>query len=242
MLVVAPLLAGPAVAQVPDAPIWRAVGELAFTDVSGNRALSLLSSKITVTRTDPKRIQLSASAGLRYGRAEGELAVADYSGSLEAKLRPLRSISPFVSLAANRDDIRALAIRAAISMGADFNIVSDSSVQLAVGLALLQDYEAIGRTLENPNPARRSLTRFNLRTRAGFPLRQGVMLRHQSMLQPVIQHFDDYLLTTETGVAVLLSERLALQTSFTFNRDATPPEGILFKNDRTLTVGLIVTL
>ena len=41
---------------------------------------------------------------------------------------------------------------------------------------------------------------------------------------------------------VLLSQRLALQTSFTFNRDATPPEGVVFKNDRTLTVGLVVTL
>ena len=236
------LAAAPPPVPSPDTTLWRVIGELAFTDVAGNRSLSLLSTKLAVSRRDPARLELRASAGLRYGRSDGELAVADYTFDLESRLTPERPISPFATFAANRDETRNLEVRVAVAAGVDLNLVRDTLAQVAVGLAVLQDYEAVSLPPGSADPANQTLTRLSLRFRAQLPIREGVSFRQQSMVQPVADHPEDYLLTTETAVAVLLSERLALQTSFTFNRDTSPPEGVLFRNDRTLTVGLVVNL
>ena len=100
------LAAAPLPQETADTSLWHAVSELSFTDVAGNRSLSLLSTRLTVAREDPERLDLTASIGVRYGRSEGELAVADYTASTEARLRPSQRVSPFVSLAVNRDDVR----------------------------------------------------------------------------------------------------------------------------------------
>jgi hypothetical protein len=91
-------------------------------------------------------------------------------------------------------------------------------------------------------PASTSLTRFTVRATAQLPIRPGVSLFHQSQIQPVLEDPSDYLLTTETALRVIVLRRLAVQTSFVFNRDTSPPAGVSFRNDRTLTVGFVIDL
>jgi putative salt-induced outer membrane protein YdiY len=49
----------------------------------------------------------------------------------------------------------------------------------------------------------------------------------------------DYLLRSDTGVRVLLTERLAFSVEYQIKRDSRPPAGIA-PNDRLLTTGLII--
>lgn len=224
----------------PDSAKWHASGELGFTDVSGNQSLSLLTTRFEVKRSGGKRAaDLSFKGGVHYGRSDGEVAAEDYSLGGEVRLRPWDWISPFITATGLRDDVRHVNIRAAISAGADVNLLRDSLSRVSLGVALLQDYEALDLPDTSTAPTSTSLTRFNLRLNATLPLRTGVTLEHTSNFQPVADHPSDYLFNTESAIRVILSHHLAFRTSWEFNRDTSPAEGVLFKNDRTLTVGLI---
>jgi putative salt-induced outer membrane protein YdiY len=49
----------------------------------------------------------------------------------------------------------------------------------------------------------------------------------------------DYLLRSDTGLKVMLTERLALSVDYQLKRDARPPVGVE-PDDRLLTTGLII--
>ena len=59
-------------------------------------------------------------------------------------------------------------------------------------------------------------------------------------MEPVADDLGDYLLTSETGLRVQVAGSAAIQTTYRFNRDTSPPEGVQFRNDRTLTVGILI--
>jgi hypothetical protein len=235
-----------AAAAPPAAPVaavhWTGRGALSVTDVSGNKTLSLLTTRLEVSRSGGRTAGLMLNLGARYGRSGGEVAVQDYSGGLEARFLPAGRISPFVATSAVRDDVKRTLVRLAASSGADLNVVRDSVRRVALGLALLQDYELTRGDPAVPASPNVSSSRTRLSVRLGgtLPVRAGVALEHRTQFEPVADALDDYLLTTETAVRVLLTRRLAFQTTYQFNRDTTPPDGVLFRNDRTLTVGLTV--
>lgn len=237
----APTLPSPAAA---DTAHWSGTGDFAFTDVSGNKALSLLTTRLGVTRNGSRDVALSGSFGARYGRSEGEVVVEDYAAGLEARIRPKGRFSPFVTSSAARDDIKLIDLRLAVAAGVDLNLVTDSVRRIAVGVALLQDRETVQLEPDSLFPdaasSTTSSTRFNLRLNGKLPLRSGVEIEHSSTFQPVADDLGDYLFVTESTLRVLLSRRLAFQTVFAFNRDSSPAAGVLFRNDRTLTIGLRV--
>lgn len=231
---------GPFDPNRPDSARWHASGELGFTDVSGNQSLSLLTTRFEVKRMGGKHAaDLSLKGGVHYGRSNGAVAAEDYSLGGEVRLRPWDWISPFITATGLRDDVRHVNIRAALSAGADLNLIRDSVRRVSLGVALLQDYEALDLPDTSTAASSTSLTRFNVRFNASLPLRTGVTLEHTSTFQPVADHPSDYLFNTESAIRVILSHHLAFRTSWEFNRDTSPAEGVLFKNDRTLTVGLI---
>lgn len=234
--------AAPAASQQPDSTGWRASGELSFTDVSGNKDLSLLATTLEVDRRGGAAYAATGSAAVRYGKSEGELAAKSAIGTAELRLRPLAVISPFVSASAERDEVRRLLVRLAGSVGADVNLVRGEERRLALGGAILQDYERrdpVEGGLEDPTVSR---TRLTARLTARLPLRTGITLDHESRIEPATVDFSDYLLRSRTALRAVLSSRLAFQTTYLLTRDNQPPEGVAFKDDRTLTVGLVVQL
>jgi hypothetical protein len=233
----------PATTAAPAAPVhWTGRGSLSVTDVSGNKTLSLLTTRLEVKRTGGRSLGLTMSLGARYGRSGGETAVQDFAGGVETRFLPTGRVSPFVATTMLRDDVKRTLVRVAASSGADLNVLRDTVRRVALGLALLQDYELTqgDPTIVDAPDLSASRTRFSVRLSGTVPVRAGVALDHRTQFEPVADALDDYLLTTETAVRVLLSRRLAFQTTYQFNRDTTPPEGVLFRNDRTLTVGLTV--
>lgn len=221
---------------------WEANGELSFTDIAGNRSLSLLGTSVKARRVRDQRFEVELGADARYGRNEGEVAVSVYSGDVSFRFQPKRPVSPFLRATALRDGVRNLRLRLAVAAGSELNLLRSGPSVLALGLALLQDYESRALPPGSIDPSSVSSTRFNLEVRAKTPIRDGVMVEHHSMLQPVAGNFADFLFTAETTMRVDLSRRLAFQTRYQFNHDATPLPGVEFRNDRTLTIGLLVRL
>lgn len=228
--------------QPLDSADWHANGTLAFTDVSGNKTLTLFATKAEVSRRGGRALELTLNAAARYGRSGGETAVADYGGGGELRFLPHGDFSPFATATVSRDDVRHLALRLAASAGAAANVVNDSLRRVSVGLALLQDYE---RTTSVPgDPAivgtTTTRTRISASLTGTLPIRPGVQLEHKTRFEPVANRLADYLFNTETAIRVLLSQHFALQVAWQFQRDTTPPDGVRFRNDRTLSVGLTV--
>jgi hypothetical protein len=127
-----------------------------------------------------------------------------------------------------------------VAAGAEFNVVTDGPSTLTLGLALLQDYESRDLPDTSAEQPTLSATRLNLQFRGATPLRPGVVVAHTSQLEPVAGDLSDYLFTSKTSLKVALTDALAFQTSYAFNRDNSPPPGVASKDDRTLTTGLVV--
>ena len=224
----------------PDSARWQASGEFDFSDASGNQTLTLLTTRFEVKRVGGNSADLGFKAAARYGRGNGVTAIADYTASTEVRLNPEQPVSPFLNASGLRDDVKAINARLGISAGADINLLRDSTMRISTGLALLQDYEVDEIPDTSTVESTHSLTRLNLRLNATLPIRTGIMLTHNSTFQPVANDLGNYLFTTESSIRVLLSKRLAFRASWQFNRNTNPAPGVQFKNDRTLTVGLLV--
>jgi hypothetical protein len=221
---------------------WSASGELSFTDIAGNKSLSLLTTGLGAKLEQDSHYEVSLTGSAQYGRSDGDVAVASVNGEFNLRFRPTRRISPFVRTTGAHDAIRNLNVRLSMAAGAEFNVITDGPSSVTVGLAMLQDYESRALPEGSTDPASVSSTRFNLQFRGSTPLRPGVLISHTSQLEPVAGNLDDYLLSSRTSLKVALTDALAFQTSYSFNRDATPPPGVTYRNDRTLTTGLVVTL
>lgn len=228
-------------AKAPRAQ-WTLGGELSLTELSGNRSLTLVTSGLNATRVSPDGSSLEAQAAARYGTSNGSVATENYRAELSARLPPRGRVSPSLRLAANRDPIKSLDLRVSLSTGATIDLLQSGDRELQLGVALLADREyrrlAEGSALER----RVTSTRFDFRVRARIPLREAVTLEHQTILQPTANTPSDYLLTTRSAIQVFLTRQFALQTSYLLERDATPLPSVAFKDDRTLTVGILVRL
>lgn len=236
----APLHAQPA--DSTDQGRWVTDAELSFTDMAGNKSLSLLSTGLGLRLQEHERVEVSVKGSARYGKSEGDVAVSIYRGEFNLRFQPRREISPFLRTTLEHDGVRLLDVRAAIAVGAEMNFLAQGPGRMTLGLALLQDYES--RDLPEGSTAQPTLssTRFNVQLRGAAPLTPDVTLDHSSQIQPVAGDLTDYLLTSQTSIKVKLTRILAFQTSYTFNRDVSPLPGVEFKNDRTLTTGLVVHL
>lgn len=224
------------------APHWSVNGELSFTDMAGNKSLSMLATGFGLRRLGGRALELTLATSARYGKSNGQLAVAVYTAELGTRFLPREDVSPFLRSTVTRDAVRNINLRLALAAGADLNLVHDGDRRVSVGVALLEDYEAVALPPDSTGDPTRTSTRLNFQVQGAAPIRPGVTVDHSSQLQPVVGDLGDYLLTSRTSIRVLLTRALAFQTSYAFNRDTSPPPGVAFRNDRTLTTGLVVEL
>jgi putative salt-induced outer membrane protein YdiY len=231
--------------EVPDR--WKVSAELSFTDQSGNRVLRLLTGGINVSHLEQESYRLDASIQSRYGRTDGELVARNHQASLAFDFRPTSAWSPFLFTDVERDEFKRLDIRLSSGAGAKHTLrrSSDGDQETSISLALLHAFEQVAAPPpEEPEmltgPVVRShRARWSLRGRTSHQLRDGVTFRHTTYYQPIWGELADYLLRSDTGLKILLTERLALAVEYQLKRDARPPEGV-HPNDRLLTTGLII--
>lgn len=221
---------------------WSATGELSYTDVSGNKALSLLSSGLGFRRTGGRIFEMAALAGMRYGKSNGSVAAENYEAEINARFRPASWVSPFFYTKAIRDPIKNIDVRVSAAAGAEVNLVRPTEKRVSLGLAVLEDYERRLIPAGNTDPRSITSTRFNLLVVAKPVLRKGLTAEHRTQFEPVAGDFGDYLFTSQTSLRVLLTGGLALQTSYQYNFDSTPAPGVTSRSDRSITTGLIVEI
>lgn len=237
------LLVRPLHAETDDSTAhWSATAELSYSDVSGNKTLSLFSTGLGFKRQGGRVLELAFQMGMRYGKSNGDVAAENYDAELNTKLRPAAWVSPFFYTKASRDRIRNLDIRVAAAAGAEVNLLQPTAQGVSLGVAVLQDYERRLLPEGSTEPETVSLTRFNLRVVARPVLRKGLTAEHRTQFEPVAGHLGDYLFTTQTSLRVLLTGSLALQTSYQYNYDSSPAPGVTSRSDRAITTGLIVAL
>jgi hypothetical protein len=242
------ILSGPAVVQAQTEPQrWKVSAEFSLTDQSGNRSLRLLTGGLNASHLQREDYRLDASVQSRYGRSDGELMALSHQAVLAFDLRPLARWSPFVFTDAERDEFKRLDLRLSSGFGAKHTFVRarEGRQELSLSLALLHSYERIAPQAPDqvqPGTGRVETThraRWSLRARTSQEIREGVTFRHTTFYQPLWDEVADYLLRSDTGLKILLTERLALSVDYQLKRDARPPPGVE-PDDRLLKTGLII--
>lgn len=231
-------------AEAVRAPVdpWTASVEFAFTAARGNRDFSVLTSEVVVGHTSGDLYDAELRLQARYGSTEGENLAKAYQGGIDIGLRPLGRWSPFIFSTAEHDESKLLDVRINSGAGAKYRLArADGRGEASVGIALLDSYEALAGELTEPE----HLARFRLGLDARQELREGVSVLHTTRFEPDANAPDDYLLSVDTSMKVLLTSRVALSVSYEFDRDATPAvtETLeIDKNDHLLKAGVLVEL
>jgi hypothetical protein len=226
---------------------WKASAELSFTDQSGNSDLRLLTGGLNVSHLQRESYQLDAAVTSRYGRSDGDLVALSHAGSLAMDLMPNGTWSPFLFTNAERDQFKRLDLRLSTGAGAKYTLFRAPSRrrEASVSLALLHSYEQIApapvRSPQEIGGSRQTThrARWSLRGRTTHEITSAVSLRHTTFFQPLWDEVADYLLSSDTGLKILMTERLALSVDYQLKRDARPPSGVE-PDDRLLKTGLII--
>lgn len=220
---------------------WKLATEVSLTDQSGSRDIRLFTGGVQVSHREKEAFELEGSIKSRYGKSEGEVVARNHFGSLSFDLHPGDVWSPFLFMTAERDPFKRLDLRFAGGAGAKYTpfAADDRTSDVSFSLALLYSVEDLRPSEDEPVPNDRSLARWSFRVRGGRELGEAVSVQHVTFYQPMVDQMADYLLRSETGAKVLLSERLALSVSYALNRTARPPEGVA-PEDRLFRTGLII--
>jgi hypothetical protein len=224
-------------------PGWSATGEFSYTDVTGNTSVALLASGFTLKRVRDTRYELELGGLIRYGEADGAATVENYVGNARVRFAPAGAVSPYVSAGWQRDVVRGIRARFAAQAGAEANLVrAAKDRRVAVGLALLRDVESRSLPPGSPEPETVSRSRLSATLTVQLPLRDGVNFEHRMLMEPATSGFADYFFLSRTAVRVGLTRVVALQTSYQFDRDNIPPPGVAFRDERTLSAGILLSV
>jgi hypothetical protein len=246
------LLTVPAVplkGQTADEPErWKTSVDLSYTDQSGNKLMRIFAGGVTVTHLSEEEFEFDAGWRTRYGKSDGELMAFHHLATLAFDFRPEAAWSPFVFADAERDEVKRLDVRLSSGAGVKHTLFSREDDSISLSLAALWSYERIAPPLppedaEPPVPPAAvktaHLARWSLRGRIRHTLRENVTFSHTTFYQPVWDEMANYLLRSDTGFKVLLTERLSLSVEHQIRRDSRPPSGVA-PNDLLLTTGLII--
>lgn len=237
--------AAPLAAQVPAADtasaparapsIWRLGTEIGFTDISGNRQLRLLQAAFTAVHTRPQIYTLDSKLEIRYGESDGVEAARSAAYRLRYDRSPQAHIAPFVGLDAEYDRIRKIDLRVSGGAGVNLNLDYTDTRRTTLALGLVEEYER-----RATGTATLTDTRFHSRFALLRTIRPGVVFELNGKYQPSTAELSDYLAKADAGLRIALTTRLSFRTSYVWNRDSTPAPGVLSKDDRTLTTGLLI--
>lgn len=229
----------PEPAPPPDR--WKMSAELSLTDQAGNRSLRLWTGGVSASHQRKDQFELEGSLKSRYGRSEEEVVARNHFGSLTFDLHPNAAVSPFLYANAERDPIKRLSVRFSGGAGAKYTPYQSKQRkgEISTSLALLYSYEQFLPAPQRPAPEGRNLARWSARVRGQRSLTRSVSLLHTSFYQPELADMADYLLRSETGIKVILTQSLALSVEYNLNRTSRPPEGVE-PDDRLFKTGLII--
>lgn len=232
----------PAAAQQPGDSMperWDVSAEFSYTDQTGNRVLRLLTAGLNFSHLREEDFELDGTLEGRYGESEGEVVARSQRATLTFDLHPREVWSPFLFTQAERDEFKRLDLRFSGGAGAKYTLHRRPDGEASLSAALLLSHERFDQLPADPAAANTTRARWSVRLRGSRQLRDGLTAQHTTFYQPVWDEVADYLLRSETGVKLLLMERLALSVEYQWDRDSDPPAEVR-ADDRLLKTGLII--
>ena len=257
VLVTPPPVAPPIIAVIPPVPepgpppeeaepeprpdLWSFAAEFSYTDQSGNKSLRLLTGGLKFSHRDKKRFELDGSLQSRYGQSEGEVVARNYFGNFNFSPYKEARLSPSFALKAERDPFKRLDVRFVGSAGAKVTPYRADGGNGEMSLFLMTSYEFqnLQTTPEDEADEFTHVPRWTMEMRGTQKLNSSVTAHVQSSYEPSWGELANYLLRSQTGMKVLLTERLALSVEYQFNRTNQPPEGVA-PDDRLFKTGIII--
>lgn len=238
----------PAAAQEDEASEpdrWSAAAEFTLTDSRGNQEVTVLTSGFTLEHLRVEAFEFKLELRARYGRSNGDRIAENYRGQINFDIRPGGSWAPFLRTTAEKDPYKRLDVRVNSGAGAKYRFRgSDAGGDITLSLGMLYSYERLAPPDDAPPTASAPVSNsalWDLQFTGNQRIRDGVTFTSEAVYRPVHDTPGDYLLEIDTGVRVLVTQRIALSVGYEFARDSTPPEGVE-KDDRLTRAGIIIEL
>ncbi len=224
--------------QAAEEPLWHGILDLAVTSASGNEQLTVVTSDVRLSRTITNVVEIIASGRNRYGESGDAVVARNVKGALRFNFRPQGSWAPSLFADAEHDPIKRLDLRLNAGGGAQYTFARSDAREAILSGAVLYSYENLsppeGSTMEGTVEERaRWKWEFGGRQR----ISEGMELTQATQYQPVWDRASDYLLETETALRIRVTENLALTVSHLYQRNSTPPEGVV-ADDQVVKLGV----
>lgn len=217
---------------------WAAAAEFSMTATSGNQEMTVLATGFTLRHLRRELFDFQLKVQARYGSSGGEQVVENYHGTFNFDIGTRNRWSPFIYSTAEHDPFKRLDVRVSSGAGAKYRLYrSEDRGEASLSLAMLHSYEALSTVGATPTNA----ARWSLRLNGNQKLRDGVTLSSQALYEPVLNDTGDFLFSFDTGLKVLLTQRIAVSITHEYNQDSTPAEGV-GEIDRLLKAGIIIEL
>lgn len=225
----------------PPPDRWNFAAEASYTDQSGNKTLRLLTGAFKFAHRERARFELDGSIQSRYGQSEGEVVARNYFANLNYSPSKEGRLSPSFSAKAERDPFKRLDLRFLGSAGAKFTPYRAERNRGELSLFLMTSYEFQDLRVgpEDDGEEYTHVPRWTMEMRGNRRLNSSVTATVQSSYEPSWGELANYLLRSQTGMKVLLTEDLALSVEYQFNRTNRPPEGVA-PDDRLFKTGIII--
>lgn len=231
-----------AAAAAPDdePDLWTFAAELSYTDQSGNKTLRLLTGGLKFSHREKKRFELDGSLQSRYGQSDGQVVARNYFGTVNFSPYQESRLTPSFSMKAERDPFKRLDVRFLGSAGAKITPYRAKGGG-EVSLLLMTSYEFQNLRVAAPDSTDEitHVPRWTMEMRGTQRLNESITAHVQSSYEPSWGELANYLLRSQSGMKVLLTERLALSVEYQFNRTNQPPEGVA-PDDRLFKTGIII--
>lgn len=177
---------------------------------------------------------------LRYGERRDETFKnsAFVHLRLTQRLRPHLAVEAFTQ--AERDGFTLLQLRLLGGGGLRVPYVQRDGVGLIQGSGLMVEHENLQRDRVEVHPAVLTSVRWTNYLNLRLQLSESVAFNTTAYIQPRLDRFEDVRVLHDATLAIQLTERLSLTTSFNLRYDSRPPDDIA-STDASLRQGLQVS-
>ena len=214
------LLASTAAAQDAPPERWGFEMGLALNSAGGNEDLTVFTSTVGLTHLQKEAFELGFNGAVRYGRSAGEEVAQNMRATINFDFRPEARWTPFVFASGEKDPFRKLDLRFNGGAGAKRTFWRDGWSEVSLSGAALYDHENL--ELAVPGDEITRTARWSWRARARRELSDRSRFEQVFFYRPEWQHANDYLLESFSSVRLGVTESLALNLTFLYERDSTP--------------------
>lgn len=233
LLTISGIATHPARAQIVNTEVMRAF------DVDGFRAT--LGGDFALESGNSDLFEVGASARLdyrknphytfivssvRYGE-EGDETFKDRSfAHLRYNYRLLNWLVPEAFTQVERDGFKLLQLRFLLGSGVRLRYLDADRLKVFQGTTLMYERENLDASKVEDHPADVSTVRWSNYINVRLRLSDRTYFINTAYIQPRLDGFSDYRVADEASLAVAITERLTLTTTFSLGYDSRPPDNV----------------